>query len=392
MANNQLVCVRRPEASLYATFEDMYLNERLVDVTLFCNDGQIQAHKLVLAACSPYFSNLFEKLSNPFHHPVIVLKDMRIDDLKLILEFIYRGQLSITQERMTSLLKSADNLQISGLSTSNASEFGIDNTNQPNNSGGNQKKRAKKGSTSNINSNHLAYVKSYQTKHLTNTLLDNVNLDLNQTTSTTNINNHAATFFNSSDPTSSSIRNLNSTNSLHTPSPNQSSIHHLQNLPGLDNHHQGSSHHQQASDGHQLNNSQLQILSQSLTTNRANSSNSFSFNQNSHNITQQQHQQQQQLQQQQQYHQNSQQLSNNSNHHNQSQSPQLSPGGNLHQCNICLKPFREKANLKRHLTIHSQDRVIYPCPDCNKTFTWKDNYIRHTKTSHHLNNVRTRKQ
>lgn len=366
MTNNQIVCVKRPELSFNASFEDMYLNERLVDVTLFCNDGQIQAHKLVLAASSPYFSNLFEKLSNPFHQPVVVLKDMRIDDLKLILEFIYRGQLAVSQDRMTSLIKSAENLQISGLSTANAMEYdhqqhhSINNTNST-------KKRSKKGSSSNTNSIQVAHTKSYQTKYLTNTLLDNIHLDSNQTN---NISHHA-TFFSSNDPTGSSIRNLNTNNSLHTPSPTQSSLHHLQNLPNLDSHNHSTS---------QNNHSDMQILSQSTSSNRSNNS-SFPIN-NGHNNNQQHYQQQ------------NHQVTNNGNNHNQLQSPQQhSPrgAGGCHQCNICLKPFREKANLKRHLTIHSQDRVIYPCPDCNKTFSWKDNYIRHTKTSHHINNVRTRR-
>ena len=97
MATNgqQLVCIKRPEPGLSAMFEDMYLNERLVDVTLSCNNGQLQAHKLVLAACSPYFASLFDKLANPFHYPVIVIKDMQFEDLKIIVDFMYRGQLTI---------------------------------------------------------------------------------------------------------------------------------------------------------------------------------------------------------------------------------------------------------------------------------------------------------
>lgn len=116
MANCPLVCVRRNEPALSAVFQEMYQSERLVDVTLSCGDGQIHAHKLVLSACSPYFRNLFEKLANPFHYPVIVLKDMPAEDLKLIVDFMYRGEITIPQDRFISLIRSADNLQITGLS------------------------------------------------------------------------------------------------------------------------------------------------------------------------------------------------------------------------------------------------------------------------------------
>ena len=65
---------------------------QLVDVTLMCDGGSFPAHRLVLAACSPYFSTLFSTLDTP--HPIIFLKDVRQAELVALLEFIYRGQVS----------------------------------------------------------------------------------------------------------------------------------------------------------------------------------------------------------------------------------------------------------------------------------------------------------
>lgn len=361
MTANHIVCIKRPDPGLLTSFEDMYLNERLVDITIFCSDGQVQAHKLVLAASSPYFSNLFEKLTNPFHHPVIVLKDMRVDDLRLILEFMYRGQLTLGQDKLSALMKIAENLQITGLTDPNKQfvEMSDQVANVSSHSSlGQRVKRMKKGPSSHLN---VAVVRSYQTKHLTdgNTathssshperlLHQSMIIDEpinNATPTTTNFN------YSTIDP--NPARNLNN-NSLHTPSP--SSLQHLQQLPSLDSNH----HHQQQQQQHQQQlSSQLQVLSHSLTANRSSLTAQATTN-------------------------GTQQASQGGQQSSQTRS-------RSHSCHICWKSFREKANLKRHLQIHNSERIIYECEVCNKSFSWKDNFIRHTKTSHHMNNVRTRK-
>lgn len=63
-------------------FQKLYTDELMVDCTLSCNEGSIKAHKLVLSACSPYFTTLFSEFTNPYQYPVIILKDMLFQDLK----------------------------------------------------------------------------------------------------------------------------------------------------------------------------------------------------------------------------------------------------------------------------------------------------------------------
>jgi len=84
-----------------------------VDVTLACEGASIKAHKMVLAACSPYFQNLF--LSNPCKHPIVILKDVKFADLKSIIDFIYRGEVNVPQDQLNALLKTAETLKIKGL-------------------------------------------------------------------------------------------------------------------------------------------------------------------------------------------------------------------------------------------------------------------------------------
>ena len=88
--------------------------EQFIDVTISCGEHNFPAHKLILSVCSPYFKNLF--LRNPCKHPIVVLKDVQFKYMKLLLIFMYRGEVAVPQEDLTGLLKTARSLQVRGLS------------------------------------------------------------------------------------------------------------------------------------------------------------------------------------------------------------------------------------------------------------------------------------
>ncbi|XP_068085624.1 protein jim lovell [Anabrus simplex] len=94
-------------------FDTLLQNETLVDVTLVCEETSVRAHKVVLSACSPYFQRIFSE--NPCKHPVIVLKDLRGWEVQAIVDFMYKGEISVVQEQLTSLIKAAESLQVRGL-------------------------------------------------------------------------------------------------------------------------------------------------------------------------------------------------------------------------------------------------------------------------------------
>ncbi|RWS05165.1 Protein bric-a-brac 1-like protein [Dinothrombium tinctorium] len=68
---------------------------------------------MVLAACSPFFQSLF--MSNPCKHPIVILKDVRFVDLKAIIDFMYRGEVNVSQDQLSALLKTAETLKVKGL-------------------------------------------------------------------------------------------------------------------------------------------------------------------------------------------------------------------------------------------------------------------------------------
>ena len=84
------------------------------DVSLVCEDsGQVEAHKVVLAACSPFFKEVLRR--NPHQHPLIYLKGVKFSDLASILNFMYLGEASIAQDDLNKFLAVSEDLQIKGL-------------------------------------------------------------------------------------------------------------------------------------------------------------------------------------------------------------------------------------------------------------------------------------
>lgn len=51
-------------------------------------------------------------------HPVFILKDVKFKELKAMMDYMYRGEVNISQDQLSALLKAAESLQIKGLSDS----------------------------------------------------------------------------------------------------------------------------------------------------------------------------------------------------------------------------------------------------------------------------------
>lgn len=72
---------------------------------------------MILSACSPYFQALF--LNHPEKHPIVIIKDVPYADMKSLLDFMYRGEVSVDQERLSAFLRVAESLRIKGLTEVN---------------------------------------------------------------------------------------------------------------------------------------------------------------------------------------------------------------------------------------------------------------------------------
>ena len=97
-----------------SAFERLKDDKDFIDVTLACGDGQlIETHKVVLIASSPFFLNLLKRTKHP--HPLIYMRGVKSDDLKAMMEFLYRGEANVDQENLDTFLQLAEELQLKGL-------------------------------------------------------------------------------------------------------------------------------------------------------------------------------------------------------------------------------------------------------------------------------------
>merc|ERR1712050_719514 len=107
------------ETNISTAFRELRDDKDFFDVTLACNGDQIQAHKVILSACSPFFRNILRR--NPHQHPLLYLKGVKYSDLQSVLNFMYHGEVNVAQEELNSFLAVAEDLRIKGL-TQNHSE------------------------------------------------------------------------------------------------------------------------------------------------------------------------------------------------------------------------------------------------------------------------------
>ena len=112
---NEKFCLRWNdfENNLSVAFRELREDKDFFDVTLACDDEQIQAHKVILSACSPFFRTVLRR--NPHAHPLLYLRGVRFRDLQSVLNFMYHGEVNVAQEELNSFLMVAEELKVKGL-------------------------------------------------------------------------------------------------------------------------------------------------------------------------------------------------------------------------------------------------------------------------------------
>jgi len=101
------------QENVQAAFSDLRGDLDYADVTLACEDHTIEAHKVILSACSPFFRGILKKNKHP--HPLIYMRGLNPRDLTAVLDFIYHGEVNIAQEHLDGFLALAEEMQLKGL-------------------------------------------------------------------------------------------------------------------------------------------------------------------------------------------------------------------------------------------------------------------------------------
>ena len=119
--NTEHFCLRWNdfESNISHAFREIRDEKDFFDVTLACEDEQVQAHKVILSACSPFFRTILRR--NRHDHPLLYLKGVKYAEIISILNFMYHGEVNVAQEELNSFLAVAEELRVKGL-TQNTQE------------------------------------------------------------------------------------------------------------------------------------------------------------------------------------------------------------------------------------------------------------------------------
>ena len=111
------------EGVVYSNIRSLRDQSQFLDVSLFCEDGsRLPAHKIILAAHSDKFKRILGQMSSEFLTPVthsIFLTGVNKEELSSILDFIYEGEVSVSQADLGRFLSVAEKLHINSLVSDN---------------------------------------------------------------------------------------------------------------------------------------------------------------------------------------------------------------------------------------------------------------------------------
>merc|ERR1712243_412511 len=109
------------QPNVTSAFSQLRNKTNFQDVTLVSDDHkQISAHRVVLISCSGYFNNILSE--NNHSHPLLCLDGINFKELHNVLDYIYKGEVSIYQKDLERFLQIAHKLQLQGLLSSEKHE------------------------------------------------------------------------------------------------------------------------------------------------------------------------------------------------------------------------------------------------------------------------------
>jgi len=116
-ASNSLYMLQWHEhhTSFFRLMEELCREQSLTDVTITCGDVSLEAHSLILGASSPILRSILAKGEGK--KQTLHFMDMNPYHMQLLLQYMYRGEISVPQNELGPLMTSARSLQIKGLTS-----------------------------------------------------------------------------------------------------------------------------------------------------------------------------------------------------------------------------------------------------------------------------------
>ena len=89
--------------------------KKLCDVVIHVGDLTVNAHRVVLAACSPYFTAMFSGEMKESQQGVVTIKGFNPQAIKSLIDFCYTAKISLDINNVLEVLPAASLLQMSGV-------------------------------------------------------------------------------------------------------------------------------------------------------------------------------------------------------------------------------------------------------------------------------------
>ena len=102
------------DANLVTSLSELKDSEEFFDVTLVSDDETpVQAHKVILSASSPFFRKVLK--FNQSSSPLLYIRGLSSKDLANVVEFLYKGEVTVAQENLDKFLKVSKDLKLKGM-------------------------------------------------------------------------------------------------------------------------------------------------------------------------------------------------------------------------------------------------------------------------------------
>lgn len=96
---------------------DLLENMKFVDCILKVKDKELPCHRLVLAACSPFFKVMFQSDSEDCKRREVVLEDVEPSVMATVLRYIYTSDINLTENNVQEIFMAANMFQIPSIFT-----------------------------------------------------------------------------------------------------------------------------------------------------------------------------------------------------------------------------------------------------------------------------------
>ena len=125
MATSDNFCLKWNDFQKNMTAFFKEIRNDFCDVTLVSKGNKkIEAHKIILAASSNFFRDIFRQ--NPHPNPLLYMGGIKDNQLSAVMDFMYHGEANVAQEDLDDFLMVAEELQIKGLAGTEKSRSDIE--------------------------------------------------------------------------------------------------------------------------------------------------------------------------------------------------------------------------------------------------------------------------